>query len=253
MKLDGKVGIITGAANGIGLATAEAFVASGARVLLVDVHEAALQAVVTRLGPDATAYSVLDVSHDDSAQTYTAEALRRFGRIDIAVLNAGIEGAVAPIGASPLDMFDRLMAVNVRGVWLGLTALMPAMHAHGGSIVITSSTAGLKGAPNMAPYSTSKHAVVGLMRSAALEGASHRIRVNTVHPGPIETRMMVSIETGRNPANRDAARTAVTSRIPLKRYGKASEIADMMVFLASDEAQFCTATTFVVDGGLLAT
>ena len=177
--------------------------------------------------------------------------MERFGRVDAALLNAGIEGTVGPIGALPAEAFDRVMAVNVRGVWLGLSALMPVMTDAGGSIVITSSAAGLKGAPTLAPYCASKHAVVGLMRSAAIEGAPHGIRVNTVHPGPVETRLLEGIEAGRNPADPAAARRAGIARVPLGRCGQPGDIASLLLFLASDEAGFCTGSTYVADGGWL--
>ena len=174
--------------------------------------------------------------------------------MDVALLNAGIEGQVGPIGTTPLALFDRVMAVNVRSVWLGLSALMPAMRAAGGggSIVITSSTGGLKGTPFLAPYGASKHAVIGLMKSAAIEGAADRIRVNTVNPGPIDTRMIAAIMQGRNPGDAEAARQAGIARIPAGRYGRVEEVAALMLFLASDEASFCTGSVHAVDGGSMA-
>jgi NAD(P)-dependent dehydrogenase (short-subunit alcohol dehydrogenase family) len=249
-RLEGKVAVITGAANGIGLAAAERFVAEGASVLLVDLHEAALQPLAERLGRSAS-YLVADVSAPDSAEQFTATAMQRYGRVDAAVLNAGTEGEVAPIGTYSLAGYERVMAVNVRSVWLGLSALMPAMKNSGGSIVITSSTAGLRGTPMVAAYGASKHAVIGLMKAAAIEGAAHRIRVNTVNPGPTDTTLMRAIEKGRSPNDQDAARRAGIARIPLQRYGRTEEIANMMLFLASDEASFCTGQTYVVDGGSL--
>ncbi len=249
-QLDGKTAVITGAANGIGLAVAERFVAEGARLLLVDLNEAALREASARLGPNVS-YHVADVSEAGSADRYCREAIERYGRIDIAILNAGVEGDVGPIGKVSLASFDRVMAVNVRGVWLGLSALMPAMKARGGSIVITSSLGGLKGTPTLAPYGASKHAVIGLMKSAAVEGAPDRIRVNTVNPGPIDTRMISAIEMGRNPSDPAAARRAGVTRIPLQRYGQPAEVAAMMLFLASDAGSFCTGATYLVDGGSL--
>ena len=245
-RLAGKSVIITGAANGIGRAAAMLFAAEGAKLLLVDRDEAALAALSGELGSAAS--MALDVTADDSAARYTADAIARYGRVDAALLNAGVEGEIAPIGTLSLAGFDRVMAVNVRAVWLGLSALMPAMKAAGGgSIVITSSPGGLRGTPNLTPYGASKHAVVGLMRGAAREGAPDRIRVNTVNPGPIETRMIGAIDQQRGG---NASRAASIARVPLGRYGEPSEVAALMLFLTSDEASFCTGHTYVVDGGL---
>lgn len=250
-RLDGKVAIITGATGGIGRGAAQRFAAEGARLLLVDLDSDALAHMAAELGPDVATLAT-DVALDDSAARYTAEAISRFGKVDIALLNAGTEGEIGPIGTSSLASFDRVMAINVRGVWLGLSALMPAMKQGGGSIVITSSIAGLKGSPFIAPYSASKHAVVGMMKSAAIEGAADKIRVNTVNPGPIDTRMIAAIEKGRNPADVDAARRAGIARIPAGRYGRVEEVTALMLFLASDEASFCTGNAYAVDGGSMA-
>ena len=249
-RLDGKVAVVTGAANGIGAAAAELFAREGAAVLLVDRDEAGLHVIAGRIGAAASVL-VADVTADDSAARFVAEALRLHGRVDAALLNAGIEGEVAPIGRSTLAGFDRVMAVNVRSVWLGLSALLPAMKARGGSIVVTASVAGLRATPGMAPYGASKHAVIGLMRTAAVEGAPHGIRVNTVNPGPIDTRMMACIEAGRNPADPAAAHRAGEARIPLGRYGRVDEVAAMMLFLCGDEGAYCTGQTYVVDGAYM--
>jgi NAD(P)-dependent dehydrogenase (short-subunit alcohol dehydrogenase family) len=164
--------------------------------------------------------------------------------LDIAILNAGIEGDVKPITDYDVDVFDRVMAVNVRGVWLGLKYCIPAISQRGGgSIVITSSVAGLRGAAYMSAYCASKHAVIGLMRTAALECAPANIRVNTVNPAPIETRMMRSLESGMAPASPEAAKAAIAQRIPLQRYGAPQEVADLMLFLATKAATVRAACT----------
>lgn len=147
-------------------------------------------------------------------------------------------------------MFDKVMAVNVRGVWLGLKYVIPEITKRGGgSIVITSSTAGIHGSPGVSPYVTSKHAVIGMMRSAALECAPSNIRVNTVNPSPVETRMMRSLEEGSSPGNAQSAHDAIANRIPLGRYGEATDVANIMCFLAGDEAEFLTGGVYMVDGG----
>lgn len=249
-RLSDKVAIITGAAGGIGSAAARRFVDEGAKVLLVDRDEGALQRATTALPSDRVGFVVADVTDEAAMHKVAAEAKRRFGRVDIALLNAGIEGAIGKIDALPVSAFDQVMAVNVRSVWLGLAALMPAMRTTGGgSIVITSSVAGLRGSSMLAAYSASKHAVVGLMRSAALEGAADNIRVNTVNPAQTRTRMMAAIDEAMVAAGRPGNSTA---RIPLARYAEPADVVDMMLFLASDDSRFCTGATYLVDGGAMA-
>jgi NAD(P)-dependent dehydrogenase (short-subunit alcohol dehydrogenase family) len=166
------------------------------------------------------------------------------------IANAGIEGAVTGIVDYPLEQFERVMAVNVRGVWLGIQCVVPFMRQRGGgSIVITSSGAGTHGMPKMAAYSASKHAVIGLMRSAAIELAKDNIRVNTVNPGPVETRMMRSIEENLAPGAAEKIKQRFEHATPLKRYAAPAEIAQMMVFLASDASSYCTGAIYAVDGG----
>ena len=254
-RLSGKVAVITGGAGGIGRAAARRFTGEGARVLLVDLNEAALQAAVQAAGSDHASYVVADTTQPEAVQQFVQTAIDRYGGIDIFLANAGIEGVVETISDYPIDVFDQVMAVNVRGVWLGLKYVMPAMRQRrGGSIVITSSTAGIRGTSGMSAYTTSKHAVIGLMRTAALEGAADGIRVNTVNPAPIETRMMRSLEEMRT--SQAGGRTTVeqtkqryASRIPLQRYGHPEEVARLMLFLASDESSFCTGGVYMVDGG----
>ena len=255
-RLEGKVAIITGATGGIGSAAARLFADEGARVALVDLDEAALRATVAEIGEDRASYTAADVTQPDQTQAYINAAVERWGGVDILLANAGIEGTLSSIPDYPVDVFDRVMAVNVRGVWLGIKYVVPAMRQRGGgSIVITSSTAGISGTPEMSAYNTSKHAVIGLMRTAALEGAPDGIRVNTVNPSPIETRMMRSIEEMRvaalddSSATVEVAKQAFATRIPLERYGNPEEVARMMLFLSSDDSSFCTGGVYMVDGG----
>jgi NAD(P)-dependent dehydrogenase (short-subunit alcohol dehydrogenase family) len=262
-RLSGKVAIITGGAGGIGRAAGKLFVEEGAQVLLVDLDEGALrQAVAEAGGGDSVSYVVADTTQPDQVQGFVDAAVERYGGVDIFLANAGIEGRVMPIPESPIDVFDQVIAVNVRGDWLGLRSVIPAMQQRGGgSIVITASTAGIRGTAGTSAYTTSKHAVIGLMRAAALECAPLGIRVNTVNPAPIETRMMRSLEQQRAENAERAGDVTMTpeqvkqigaSRIALKRYGEPEEVARVMLFLASDESSFCTGGVYMVDGGVSA-
>jgi len=255
-RLTGKVAIITGGSGGIGQAAARQFTGEGARVLLVDLDESALHSAVQSIGEEIASYVVADVTQPEQVQSYVNAAVERWGGIDIYLANAGIEGTLSPIPDYPIEIFDQVMAVNVRGVWLGLKYVIPVMRDRGGgSIVITSSTAGIGGSADISAYVTSKHAVIGLMRTAALECAPLGIRVNTVNPAPIETRMMRSMEEMRVAAADSSAVTvqqtkeATAARIPLQRYGNPEEVAKLMLFLASDESSFCTGGVYMVDGG----
>jgi NAD(P)-dependent dehydrogenase (short-subunit alcohol dehydrogenase family) len=252
-RLEGKVAVITGGAGGIGAATGRLFAEEGASVLLVDLAAEALQQVVQAIGDEHVSAVVADVTQAEQVQRYVQTAIDRYGGIDVFFANAGVEGVVAPITEYPDDVFDRVMAVNVRGVWLGLKHVMAQMQPRGGgSIIITSSIAGVRGSPGMAPYSTSKHAVIGLMRSAALAGAAHGIRVNSVNPAQIETRMMRSIEAAIDPAVPERAKAEREARIPMKRYGLPEEVARLALFLASAESGYCTGGVYMVDGAFTA-
>jgi len=251
-RLDGKRALITGGASGIGLAAARRFVEQGAAVLVAGRREQALRDAVGELGAKAH-YIVADVSKPEDNRRMLQATLERLGGIDVFVANAGVEGVSAPLVDYPLEAFDEVMAVNVRGVFLGLQCAIPAMRARGGSIVIVSSIGGIKarGTGNSA-YVASKHAEIGLMRTAAMECAPHAIRVNCVLPGPTDTRMIQSIEEGRSPGAPEKARAAILAGLPLKRYGTPEEVAELIVFLAGDEASICTGGVYVADGGLSA-
>lgn len=248
-KLDGKVAIVTGAAGGIGYATAKLFVQEGARVLLVDRDEQRLAAIASELGPKTSFFSA-DVARVEDSQKYVAAAVERFGRLDVLFANAGVEGHVGSLTELAPEAFDNVIAVNVRGVFLSLKYAIPHIAKQaGGSIVITSSIAGLIGSPGLSAYVTSKHAVIGLMRAAAIETAAQGIRVNTIHPGPIDNRMMRGIEGQLAPGNELEVKRGFEGQIPLARYGTNEEIARLALFLASDDASYCTGGVFVADGG----
>ncbi len=251
--LDGRTAIITGGSGGIGRAAAKRFVHEGANVLLVDIEERALRACVDEIGEKHASWVCADVTSEEDNRRFVETAVERHGRIDIFLANAGVEGKFAPIPELPLDVFDRVIAVNVRGVFLGMQHVIPAMaKGGGGSIVITSSIAGIHGSPGGSAYVTSKHAVIGMMRTAALECAPLKIRVNTVNPAPIETRMMRSIEESVMPGHPGQAKEQFQSAIPIGRYGEPVEVADVMLFLASDQSRYCTGGVYMVDGGLSA-
>lgn len=249
-RLDNKVALITGATGGIGKASAKRFAAEGARVALIDLDQAALDALAAEIGGDVLAVAA-DVADPPAMSAAVAQTVSQFGGLDIAFLNAGIEGAIAPLTDYPLDAFDQVMAVNVRGVFLGLQSCIPEMRKRGGgSIVITSSLGGLRGTPRISAYIASKHAVMGLMKSAALECASQNIRVNTINPSPIATRMIEALEEGYAPGQSDVIKQKMEKAVPLRRYGQPEEVAQLALFLASDEASYITGNAYPVDGGM---
>ena len=248
-RLAGKVAVITGATGGIGAAASRLFAAEEAQLMLVDMDAGRLEALA---GETGAAWHAGDVSDPEVNEAIAAATAERFGGIDIGLLNAGIEGALAPIGDYTVEMFDRVMAVNARGVWLGLKALMPHLERRGGgSLVLTSSTAGIRAVPDMSAYTASKHAVIGLMRSAAIEGSASNIRVNTVNPSPIDTRMIQSLEAMHG-VDGSGANQPLAGATPLRRYGEPEEVTRLMLFLASDESSFCTGGVYMVDGGVSA-
>ena len=249
-RLDGKVAIITGGAGGIGRAAATKFVAEGASVLLSDIDEQGLQEACEEIGTNRISFLAGDVSSLKYNQDLVKNATERYGGVDIFAANAGIEGDVDSIVEYDEERFDQVMSVNVKGPFLGLKASIPALKKRGGgSIIITSSVAGIEGSLNFAPYVTSKHAVIGLMRSAAKECASAKIRVNTVNPSPVDTRMMRSIEEGFSPGDAEKIKSMFETQIPLGRYAEPSDIANVMLFLASDDSSFVTGSVYMADGG----
>jgi NAD(P)-dependent dehydrogenase (short-subunit alcohol dehydrogenase family) len=247
-RLTGKAAIITGGEGSIGMATARAFVAEGASVLLAGISEPDLRAGAAELG-DRAAWTVTDVT--DSAQVKTAvdTTVERFGRLDVVVANAGIAGATGPIAEYPEDAFDQTLAVHVRGAFLLCKHSVPFLTG-GASIIITSSVVGLTAAPHIAGYSTAKHAQVGLMRTLAAELAPRAIRVNTIHPGPVDNEFQNRVEKAATGAGQAAAREIFDGMIPLGRHAAPDEIARAMVFLASDDSSFMTGATLAIDGGM---
>jgi NAD(P)-dependent dehydrogenase (short-subunit alcohol dehydrogenase family) len=247
-RLRDKVALISGGGGSIGAATARLFAAEGAKVVVADVDEDGLVALTAELG-DAAAHAVTDVT--DSAQVRAAVdlAVERFGGLDIAFANAGIFGVPASIAEYPEDVFDRVMAVNVRGSFLVAKHTLAAMR-DGGSLIFNSSVVGLLSEAGICAYATSKHAIVGLMRTAAKEGAPRGIRVNSVHPGPVDNRFQHTIEVDVTGAPADRAAELFEESIPLGRHASPEEIARTVLFLAGDDSSFVTGATLSVDGGM---
>jgi NAD(P)-dependent dehydrogenase (short-subunit alcohol dehydrogenase family) len=247
--LDGKVAIITGGAGSLGQATARLFLAEGARVMLVDLREADLARAAAELDSPGVATCAADVSSSADVARYVQATLERFGGIDVVFSNAGNFGVVAPVADYPEDVFDAVYAVHVRGAFLAAKHAAPRMR-DGGSIVITSSVAATRGDPGVHAYITAKHAQVGLMRCLAKELAPRRIRVNTVHPGPLDNAFQHQVEDGLGrEIGRDGA-DFFNSMIPLGRHGTAEEVARSVLYLASDQSSFTTGTMLMVDGGM---
>jgi NAD(P)-dependent dehydrogenase (short-subunit alcohol dehydrogenase family) len=248
-RLQGKVALITGGGGSIGAATARVFAAEGAKVVLADLDEDGLAVITDEIGPEHAAYVVTDVTDSDQVREAVRIAVERFGGLDIAFANAGIFGDATPIVDYPEDVFDRVMAVNVKGSFL-LAKHALAVMRDGGSLIFNSSVVGLISDAGIAGYATSKHAIVGLMRTAAREVAARGIRVNSLHPGPVDNGFQHRIEVTVTGAPEDRAAELFEERIPLARHAAPEEIARTVLFLASDDSSFVTATTLSVDGGL---
>lgn len=253
-RLEGKVALITGGTGGIGKETAQVFLEHGAKVTLVDINEEALKEAEKELDSSGEILTVkADVRNEQAVKAYVDQTVERFGTIDIFFNNAGTEGKVKPLTEQSEDEFDMVMDVNVKGVWLGMKHVLPVMQKqNSGSIINNSSVAGFIGAAGVLPYVTSKHAVIGATKTAALEAADYQIRVNSIHPSPVDNRMMRSLEEGFSPGHGEAVKKAQEEGIPMKRYATNRDISDLVLFLASDESKFITGSQFRIDGGLAA-
>ena len=252
--LHGKIALITGAAGAIGMATATVLAERGASIAAMDVKGADFTALRKAI-PDTKRLLVLegDVTDEASYSGCVASTVKTFGKIDIFFNNAGIEGTAAPIPDFPLDVFRKVIEVNVIGVFLGLKLVIPVMVKAGcGSIINSSSVAGLIGSAGMCAYVASKHAVVVLTQTAAVEWGAHGIRVNCINPGPIESRMMASIEKGLGADAAAAVHAGIAAKVPMLRYGTAAEVAGVVAFLASDDSGYVNGAFYTVDGGLTA-
>ncbi len=253
-RLNGKAAIITGATGGIGEATAKLFLDEGASVMLVGRSKEKLKATRERLAVKSNlAEFVADAGDEEATAAAVAATVEAFGGVDILLANAGTEGNFAPIESLTLGEFENVLRTNVIGVWLAMKYCVEPLKKRGsGSIIAISSIAGMIGSPTMAPYIASKHAVFGLVKTAALELATSGIRVNAIGPGPIDNRMIRSLESQFNPADTAAAHEFILSKIPMQRYGTNEEVANLALFLAGDESTYCTGGIHMIDGGFIA-
>jgi 3alpha(or 20beta)-hydroxysteroid dehydrogenase len=242
-RLEGKVALITGAARGQGAAEARLFVAEGARVVMGDVLDDEGKATADELG-DAAIYRHLDVTSEEDWRDAVADAVDRFGGLHVLVANAGISLGQRTILDTPVDDYRRIIEVNQVGTFVGVRTAAPAVIASGGgSMVLISSINGIFGVGGSSAYSSSKWAVRGLTKVAAMEFGSSGIRVNSVHPGAIDTVML-------SPPGKIDIRPAVAAMSPMQRVGQPEEVAELVCWLASDASSFCTGAEFVIDGGM---
>jgi len=252
-QMQGKVCVITGGAGSIGAAAAKLLLAEEAKVMLVDLSDAALKKAAADIGGEASgnslAWHAADVTKSDQVKDAMASTVARFGKIDVLFSNAGNFGVVAPIADYPEDVFDSVLAVHVKGAFLCAKHAVPLMN-DGGSIIITSSVAGVTGDPGVYGYITAKHAQVGLMRVLAKELAGRNIRVNTLHPGPVENQFQLNVEKKLGDLIGRDGTAFFNEIIPLHRHVKAEEVARSVLFLASDASSFTTGSLLMVDGGM---
>ncbi len=247
--LQDKVCVVTGGAGSLGLASARLFLSEGAKVMLVDLSEADLTRAASGLTSPNVDWTAADVSDAAATKAYVERTVSRFGPIDVLFSNAGNQGPITPITEYPEDAFDAQIAVHVRGAFLACKYGLPRM-SDGGSIIITSSVVGAMGAPGAVAYVTAKHAQVGLMRTVAKEAAARRIRVNTLHPGPIDNAFQARIEESIGKMAGIDATKMLNEAIPLHRHAAPEEIARSALYLASDLSSFVTASVLMADGGL---
>lgn len=250
-QMQDKVCVITGGAGSIGVAAAKLLRAEGARVMLVDLDGAGLQKAIADIGGDSVHWVAADITRSDQVRSAIVATVSRFGKIDVLFSNAGNFGVVAPVTDYPEDVFDSVLAVHVKGAFLAAKHALPQMN-DGGSIIITSSIVGVKGDPGVCAYITAKHAQVGLMRVLAKEAAPRKIRVNTIHPGPVDNEFQLNVEKNLSRVLRRDATTFFNEIIPLGRHVRADEVARSVLYLASDASTFTTGSMLMVDGGLSA-
>ncbi len=244
----GKVALVTGAASGIGESTAHTLAASGAKVIVADFDTELGESVAEKIATDGgvASFFKVDVSVPEQAEAMVKFAVETYGSLDVAVNNAGIGGAQSPTGEHPIDDWKKVIDVNLNGVFYGLRYEIPAMlESGGGSIVNMASILGSVGFANSPAYVAAKHGVVGLTKAAAVEYAAQGVRVNSVGPGFIHTPLL---DTNLD----EETQSAIAAMHPIQRMGSTQEVANLVTFLASDEAAFCTGGYYLVDGGYTA-
>ena len=250
-SMQGKVCVITGGAGSLGLESARLLLQEGAKVMLVDNNQQMLTQAVAELGGDSSTVSavVSDVSDTRQTRNYIERTVEKWGKIDFMFSNAGISGVIQPITDFPEEVFDAVIAVNVRASFLACKYGLPRMN-DGGSILFTSSIVGVTSDPGICAYATSKHALIGLMRTVAKEVAGRNIRVNVICPGPIANDFQANVEHALSAVMGRNATEVLDEATLLGRHGTAGEIAKMVVFLASDQSSYSTGSVFMADGGM---
>jgi NAD(P)-dependent dehydrogenase (short-subunit alcohol dehydrogenase family) len=250
-QMQGKVCVITGGAGSIGAASAKLLLQEGAKVMITDLSEAALKKAAAGIGGNDgnLTWCAADVTESGQVKNAIARTVEKFGKIDVLFSNAGNFGAVAPVTEYPEDVFDAVLAVHIKGAFLCAKHAVPQMN-DGGSIIITSSVAGVTGDPGVYGYITAKHGQVGLMRVLAKELAGRNIRVNTLHPGPVDNEFQLNVEKRLSELIGRDGTQFFNDIIPLHRHVRAEEVARSVLFLASNASSFTTGALLMVDGGM---
>ncbi|MDD2505094.1 MAG: SDR family NAD(P)-dependent oxidoreductase [Bacilli bacterium] len=253
MNFENKVILITGATGGIGSCAAKAFAKKGAKLSLTGTNPDKLNKLKEELNlsDDMVLFLRADVRDESQVKYYVDETMKKFGTIDVFLNNAGTEGDIGPIINTEEESLDFVIDVNIKGVYFGLKHVLPIMYNNKqGSVINTASVAGLMGSPGMAPYIASKHAVLGITKTAALESASSNVRVNAICPGPVDNNMMRQIEAKASPDAPDAVKDNFSNDIPFGKYATNEDVINTILFLASDLSSYLTGTMHRIDGGM---